>query len=98
MDSVSGCEGPVILQLHKWNPSQPQLNLSEYHEAFISPTRQNLLLHSYKHEALLLPLNTGKSPFPLSFDMHNEGTRTKIYILKASYESSISVVTYGIIL
>ena len=63
MDSVSGCEGPAILQLQKWNPSQPQLNLAEYREAFISPTRQNLLLHSYKHEALLLPLNTGKSPF-----------------------------------
>ncbi|TYK12977.1 uncharacterized protein E5676_scaffold255G005740 [Cucumis melo var. makuwa] len=72
MDSVSGCEGPAILQLQKWNPSQPQLNLPEYREAFISPTRQNLLLHSYKHEALLLPLNTGdircSDNFPNDYD------------------------------
>ncbi|KGN48416.1 uncharacterized protein LOC101206379 [Cucumis sativus] len=74
MDSVSGCEGPAILQLQKWNPSQPQLNLAEYREAFISPTRQNLLLHSYKHEALLLPLNTGdircSDNFPKEYDTH----------------------------
>lgn len=55
-----GGESPAILQLHKWGPSQAQLNLSEFREAFISPTRQLLLLLSYQCEALLLPLNTGK--------------------------------------
>uniref|UniRef100_A0A2N9FSI1 Spatacsin C-terminal domain-containing protein n=1 Tax=Fagus sylvatica TaxID=28930 RepID=A0A2N9FSI1_FAGSY len=56
-----GSESPAILQLHKWGPSQSQLNLSEFREAFISPTRQLLLLLSYQCEALLLPLNTGDS-------------------------------------
>ncbi|XP_075644191.1 uncharacterized protein LOC142615332 [Castanea sativa] len=54
-----GGESPAILQLHKWGPSQAQLNLSEFREAFISPTRQLLLLLSYQCEALLLPLNIG---------------------------------------
>lgn len=56
----SGSEGPAILQLHKWCPSQAQLNLSEFREAFISPTRQLLLLLSYQCEVLFLPLVTGK--------------------------------------
>ncbi|KAM3708731.1 hypothetical protein ACJW31_02G119000 [Castanea mollissima] len=56
-----GGESPAILQLHKWGPSQAQLNLSEFREAFISPTRQLLLLLSYQCEALLLPLNIGNS-------------------------------------
>jgi hypothetical protein len=55
-----GGEGPAILQLQKWHPSQAQLNLSEFREAFISPTRQLLLLLSYQCEALLLPLITGE--------------------------------------
>ncbi|KAL5555832.1 hypothetical protein UlMin_038068 [Ulmus minor] len=53
-----GDDGPAILQLHKWSTSHPKLNLSEFREAFISPTRQLLLLFSYHHEALLLPLVT----------------------------------------
>ncbi|KAK9272515.1 hypothetical protein L1049_002888 [Liquidambar formosana] len=56
-----GGEGPAILQLHKWDPSEVQLNLSEFREAFISPTRELLLLLSYQCEALLLPLITGDS-------------------------------------
>lgn len=50
-----------MLQLHRWSPSQFQLNLSEFREAFISPTRELLLLLSYQCEALLLPLITGNS-------------------------------------
>lgn len=54
-------EGPTLLQLHKWEPSQFQLKLSEFREAFISPSRQLLLLLSYHSEALLLPLVAGRS-------------------------------------
>ncbi|KAG7544556.1 Spatacsin C-terminal domain [Arabidopsis suecica] len=54
-------EGPTLLQLHKWEPSQLQLKLSEFREAFISPSRQLLLLLSYHSEALLLPLVAGRS-------------------------------------
>eukprot|EP00257_Ricinus_communis_P021930 XP_015581513.1 uncharacterized protein LOC8264038 isoform X1 [Ricinus communis] len=54
-----GGESPAILQLYKWGPSQCQLNLSEFREAFISPTRELLLLLSHQCEALLLPLVTG---------------------------------------
>ncbi|XP_039031042.1 uncharacterized protein LOC120165634 [Hibiscus syriacus] len=61
MDHSSSGEGPAILQLHKWDPSELPLNLSEYREAFISPTRELLLLLSYKCQALLLPLTTGGS-------------------------------------
>ncbi|ONI01941.1 hypothetical protein PRUPE_6G168600 [Prunus persica] len=61
MDLSLGDKGPAILQLHKWGSSQAQLNLSEFREAFISPTRQLLLLLSYQCEALLIPLITGNS-------------------------------------
>lgn len=50
-------EGPAVLQLHRWDPSQIQLDLSEYREAFLSPTRELMLLLSYQSEALLLPLS-----------------------------------------
>lgn len=53
-------DGPAVLRLRKWDPSQFQLNLSEFREAFISPTREVLVLHSYQSEALLLPLIAGK--------------------------------------
>ncbi|KAF5727678.1 hypothetical protein HS088_TW22G01374 [Tripterygium wilfordii] len=61
MDSSLCGEGPAILQLHKWDPCCLQLNLSEFREAFISPTRELLLLMSYQCEALLLPLIRGDS-------------------------------------
>ncbi|KAF5960350.1 hypothetical protein HYC85_001559 [Camellia sinensis] len=61
MDFNSGGEGPAILQLHKWGTSEIELDLSEFREAFISPTRELLLLLSYHCEALLLPLVKGKS-------------------------------------
>lgn len=60
MDPPLGAEGPAILQLHKWDPSYQKLYLSEFREAFISPTRQQLLLLSCQDEALLLPLLTGQ--------------------------------------
>lgn len=60
MDCSLGAEGPAVLQLRKWDPSQFQLNLSEFREAFISPTKELLLLLSYQCEALLLPLVTGE--------------------------------------
>ncbi|XP_052197729.1 uncharacterized protein LOC127804771 isoform X2 [Diospyros lotus] len=61
MDINSGCQGPAMLQLHKWDTTETQLNLSEFREAFISPTRQLLLLLSYRCEVLLLPLVKGES-------------------------------------
>ncbi|KAM6563640.1 hypothetical protein CsatB_023638 [Cannabis sativa] len=58
MNPSSSGEELAILQLHKWDSSYPKLNLSEFREAFISPTRQQLLLFSRQNEALLLPLFT----------------------------------------
>lgn len=54
-------DDPAILQLHKWDPSQTQIPLSEFRQAFISPTRHILLLHSYQNQALLFPLVKGES-------------------------------------
>ncbi|KAL2922644.1 Golgin subfamily A member 5 [Bienertia sinuspersici] len=53
-------EGPAVLQLHRWDPSHIS-DLLEYQEAFLSPTRELLLLLSYQSEALLLPLSKGDS-------------------------------------
>ncbi|CAL0330002.1 unnamed protein product [Lupinus luteus] len=61
MDLPLGSEDPAILQLHKWDPSEALLELSEFREAFLSPTREILLLHSYQREALLVPLTKGES-------------------------------------
>lgn len=47
----------VVLQLQKWDLTQFQVKISDYSEAFISPSRKMLLLHSRWSEALLLPLN-----------------------------------------
>lgn len=60
MELSSGGEGPALLQLHNWTPSQLQLKLSDFREAFISPTRELLLLLSYHCEASLLPLFSGE--------------------------------------
>ncbi|XP_010431915.1 PREDICTED: uncharacterized protein LOC104716225 isoform X1 [Camelina sativa] len=66
-------EGPTLLQLHKWEPSQLQLKLSDFREAFISPSRQLLALLSYHSEALLLPLVAGSSiGSDVSVSCHNE--------------------------
>ncbi|XP_021728108.1 uncharacterized protein LOC110695197 isoform X1 [Chenopodium quinoa] len=54
-------EGPAVLQLHRWDPSHIRPDLSEYQEAFLSPMRELLLLHSYQSEALLLPLSRDDS-------------------------------------
>lgn len=51
-------DGPFVLRLHKWGPEQFNLELSDFCEALISPTRELLLLLSYQHEAILLPLIT----------------------------------------
>ncbi|GAB2260278.1 hypothetical protein Droror1_Dr00011133 [Drosera rotundifolia] len=61
MDASQNSEGPALLQLHRWDHSQVQLDLSEYSEAFISPTRELLVLLSYHCEALLLPLVRGNA-------------------------------------
>lgn len=60
MDFSSGGEGSAVLQLQKWRPSDVQLNLSQFREAFISPTRELLSLLSYQCEAMLLPLVKGE--------------------------------------
>ncbi|KAG9456856.1 hypothetical protein H6P81_001364 [Aristolochia fimbriata] len=57
-ESDSGV-GPAVLQLRKWGPSFLHSDISEYHEALLSPTRELLLLISHQSEALLLPLNAG---------------------------------------
>ncbi|CAH9071176.1 unnamed protein product [Cuscuta epithymum] len=56
MQILSHDEAPPILQLQKWDLFEHQLELSEFREGFISPTRGNLVLLSYHCEALLLPL------------------------------------------
>ncbi|XP_027367445.1 uncharacterized protein LOC113873502 isoform X2 [Abrus precatorius] len=81
MDFPLGSEDPAILQLHKWDPSETQIGLSDFRVAFLSPTREILLLHSYEREALLLPLIKGDSHFsgPKSgcdYDDHNLGSST----------------------
>lgn len=58
-------DGPAVLQLQKWSRLHFKLQLSEFREAFISPTRELLLLLSNQCEALLLPLVTGKGPCKL---------------------------------
>lgn len=54
-----GEEAPAIVQLHKWEPSRLQENLAQFREAFLSPTRELILLLSYHQEVLLLPLIKG---------------------------------------
>ncbi|KAK2975888.1 hypothetical protein RJ640_015319 [Escallonia rubra] len=61
MDCTSSGEGPAILQLRKWGASELPVNLSDFREAFLSPTRELLLLHSYQREALFLPLVKGEA-------------------------------------
>lgn len=58
--SMTGEHFPV-LQLQKWSPSLTQLSLSEFREAFMSPSRELLLLLSYECEALMLPLFSGNN-------------------------------------
>ncbi|XP_072998646.1 uncharacterized protein [Typha latifolia] len=53
-------DGPAILQLQKWQHLRFQPDLSEFREAYISPTRQLLLLLSEQCEAMLLSLIAGK--------------------------------------
>lgn len=59
MEYPLGSRAPAVLQLQKWSPSRAELNLSEFREAFMSPTRRLLLLLSYQCEAALLPLLRG---------------------------------------
>ncbi|XP_056159194.1 uncharacterized protein LOC115681990 isoform X4 [Syzygium oleosum] len=61
MEYPLGSRAPAVLQLQKWSPSRAELNLSEFREAFMSPTRRLLLLLSYQCEAALLPLLRGNS-------------------------------------
>ena len=65
MDFPLSSEDPAILQLHNWDLSETRIGLSDFREAFLSPTREILLLHSYEREALLLPLSKGGYCFPL---------------------------------
>jgi len=69
MDFHLGSEDPAILQLHNWDPSETRIVLSDFREAFISPTRETLLLHSHGREALLLPLGKGDYCFSLLIDL-----------------------------
>jgi spatacsin len=50
-------DGPTVLQLYKWEKSQPYLDLSKFREASISPTRRLFGLLSDHGESLLLSYN-----------------------------------------
>ncbi|KAL5714718.1 hypothetical protein ACHQM5_016641 [Ranunculus cassubicifolius] len=67
-------DGPAILQLRKWENSK--LDLSEFSEAFISPTRNLLLLLSLHCEALLFPLITGNKTSRDDVDPHSDSLRS----------------------
>ncbi|XP_017420472.1 uncharacterized protein LOC108330498 isoform X1 [Vigna angularis] len=96
MDFPLSSEDPAILQLHNWDPSETPIGLSDFREAFISPTREVLLLHSHGREALLLPL--GKGEFHSGgaegnvdgYDKHNPGSSN--VSLEASSRPSCSVL------
>lgn len=71
MDFSKGNEGPAVLQLQKWGPNV-HLNVSQFREAFISPTRELLLLLSYQCEAMLLPLGEAKDCVETNSSLANE--------------------------
>ena len=73
MTFSSGEEGPAIVQLHKWEPSRLQANLAQFREAFLSPTREFVLLLSYHNEGLLLPLGKGKHPNLIAYSVIKSG-------------------------
>ncbi|KAK7358900.1 hypothetical protein VNO77_00841 [Canavalia gladiata] len=81
MDFPLGSKDPAILQLNKWDLSETQIGLLDFREAFLSPTREILLLHSYEREALLFPLIKGESRFSgpesgYGYDNQNPGSST----------------------
>ncbi|KAK7399452.1 hypothetical protein VNO78_10634 [Psophocarpus tetragonolobus] len=93
MDFPSGSEDPAILNLHKWDLSETPIRFSDFREAFLSPTRETLLLHSYEREALLLPLgelNSGGDEGGYAYDNHNRGSSN--VSLDASTRPSRSVL------
>ncbi|KAK7399448.1 hypothetical protein VNO78_10630 [Psophocarpus tetragonolobus] len=95
MDFPSGSEDPAILNLHKWDLSETPIRFSDFREAFLSPTRETLLLHSYEREALLLPLgkgelNSGGDEGGYAYDNHNRGSSN--VSLDASARPSRSVL------
>ncbi|KAG4391449.1 hypothetical protein AAZX31_05G173100 [Glycine max] len=79
MDFPLSSEDPAILQLHNWDLSETRIGLSDFREAFLSPTREILLLHSYEREALLLPLSkgvlhSGGAEGGYDYENHNPGS------------------------
>ncbi|GJX87611.1 retrovirus-related pol polyprotein from transposon TNT 1-94 [Tanacetum coccineum] len=56
-----GEEAPAIVQLQKWEPSPLQTNLAHLCEAFLSPTREFIVVLSYHNDGLLLPLVKGEA-------------------------------------
>ncbi|XP_024990189.1 uncharacterized protein LOC112524555 isoform X3 [Cynara cardunculus var. scolymus] len=74
MTFSSGEEGPAIVQLHKWEPSRLQVNLAQFREAFLSPTRELVLLLSYHNKGLLLPVGKGKHPNLIVYSMIKPGS------------------------
>lgn len=56
-----GEEAPGIVQLQKWEPSPLRTNLAHFREAFLSPTREFIVLLSYHNDGLLLPLVKGEA-------------------------------------
>ncbi|XP_024004647.1 uncharacterized protein LOC18029040 isoform X2 [Eutrema salsugineum] len=84
-------EAPTLLQLHKWEPSQLPLKLSEFRESFISPSRQLLLLLSHHSEAALLPLVSGSSiGSEVSVSCNNEEANSPTFSPSPLYNSTAS--------
>lgn len=62
-----GEEAPAIVQLQKWEPSPLRTYLAHFREAFLSPTREFIVLLSYHNDGLLLPLVKGKLPIIIAY-------------------------------
>ncbi|KAK9064048.1 hypothetical protein SSX86_017920 [Deinandra increscens subsp. villosa] len=97
-------EGPAIVQLQKLEPSFLHLNLAQFREAFLSPTRELILLLSYHHEGLLLPLVKGVrvddqiSSDPVDTDPRNTFSLQTDFLRSNSYPilSDINSLAWGI--
>lgn len=95
MDFPLGSEDPAILQLHKWDLSKTGIRLSDFREAFLSPTREILLLHSREREAFLLPLSKGElhsSGDEGGYDLNNHNQGSSTLSSEASTRPSRSVL------
>lgn len=66
MSSLSADKGLALLQLSKWDPS-PVIDFEKFHDAFLSPSRELILLLAEHGEGLVVPLVAGN--FFVSFNL-----------------------------